>query len=61
MADYQALYWRSFYYINEILGKSDFEKASQLLRKSSLEANKSQDYVFKNKIDDTIHQLEKIK
>lgn len=60
-ADYQALYWRSFYYINEILGKSDFEKASQLLRKSSLEANKSQDYVFKNKIDDTIHQLEKIK
>lgn len=59
--DYQALYWRSFYYINEILGERDFEKASQLLSKSSLEASKNQDYVFKNKIDDTIHQLEKIK
>lgn len=58
--DYKTLYWLSFYYINEIVVKRDFEKARQMLIRAGKEAEDSQDFVFKNKIDNTITQLKQL-
>ena len=58
--DYKSLYWLSFYYLNAIGVNQDFTKAWQLLQAASRQAGQSQDLVFKDKIDDTIKQLENI-
>ena len=56
-ADYKSLYWLSFYYLNSIVVNQDFAKASQLLQTASRQAEQSQDFVFKGKIDETIKQI----
>ena len=56
-ADYKSLYWLSFYYLNSIVVNQDFAKASQLLQAASRQAEQSQDFVFKGKIDETIKQI----
>ena len=56
-ADYKSLYWLSFYYLNSIVVNQDFAKASQLLQTASRQAEQSQDFVFKGKIDETIRQI----
>ena len=56
-ADYKSLYWLSFYYLNAITVSQDFTKARQLLQTASRQAEQSQDFVFKRKIDETIKQI----
>ena len=56
-ADYKSLYWLSFYYLNSIVVNQDFAKASLLLQTASRQAEQSQDFVFKGKIDETIKQI----
>lgn len=59
-ADYKSLYWLSFYYLNAMVVKQDFTKANLLLKTASRQAEDSQDYVFKEKIDNTIKQVESL-
>ena len=56
-ADYKSLYWLSFYYLNSIVVNQDFAKAGHLLQTASRQAEQSQDFVFKEKIDETIKQI----
>ena len=58
--DYKSLYWLSFYYLNAIGVNQDFNKARQLLQTASRQAHQSQDLMFKEKIDETIRQIDSL-
>lgn len=59
-ADYKSLYWLSFYYLNGLEVKQDFQKAYQMLERAQTEAGRDNDYDFKNKIDNTLNQLKQL-
>lgn len=59
-ADYKSLYWLSFYYLNGLAVNQDLTKAMQLLEKAQTESGKGNDYVFKNKVDNTLNQLKQL-
>ena len=54
---HQCLYWLSFYYYYGLGTKEDVQKTIALLRQANDEAVRSQDYVFKEKIEKTLEQL----
>lgn len=55
---HQCLYWLSFYYYYGLGTKEDVQKTIALLRQAKDEAERSQDYVFKEKIEKTLDQLD---
>jgi hypothetical protein len=59
-ADYKSLYWLSFYYLNGLVVKQDLQKANELLERAQIEAGRENDYVFKNKVDNTLNQLKQL-
>lgn len=59
-ADYKSLYWLSFYYLNGLTVKQDLQKAFQLLERAQTESARENDYVFKNKVDNTLNQLKQL-
>ena len=54
---HQSLYWLSFYYYYGLGTNEDTTKAITLLKQAKDEAEKSQDFVFKEKIEMTLKQL----
>ncbi len=56
-ADYRSMYWLAFYYLNGLNVGQDMGKASSLLRKAREMAIIDQDNIFKEKIDNTLKQL----
>ena len=54
---HQCLYWLSFYYYYGLGTQEDVQKTIALLRQAKDEAEKSQDFVFKEKIEKTLEQL----
>ena len=54
---HQSLYWLAFYYYFGLGTDEDTAKTKQLLEQAKEEAEKSQDFVFKNKIEKTLNQL----
>ena len=54
---HQSLYWLSFYYYYGLGTNEDTAKAISLLEQAKNEAEKSQDFVFKEKIEKTLEQL----
>ena len=59
-ADYKSLYWLSFYYLKGLVVDQDLQKASRLLERSCQEADRENDFVFKNKVEKTLHQLKQL-
>ena len=54
---HQSLYWLSFYYYYGLGTNEDTKKTISLLEQAKNEAEKSQDFVFKEKIEKTLEQL----
>ena len=54
---HQSLYWLAFYYYFGLGTNEDTAKAKQLLELAKTEAEKNQDFVFKEKIEKTLDQL----
>ena len=54
---HQSLYWLAFYYYYGLGTQEDTAKTLQLLEQAKAEAEKSQDFVFKEKIEKTLDQL----
>ena len=54
---HQALYWLAFYYYFGLATDEDAAKAKQMLVQAKEEAEKNQDFVFKDKIEKTLNQL----
>lgn len=54
---HQSLYWLSFYYYYGLGTAENTAKAKQLLELAETEAEKNQDFVFKEKIEKTLDQL----
>ena len=55
---HQSLYWLAFYYYFGLATNEDTAKAKQLLEQAKDEAEKSQDFIFKEKIEKTLEQLD---
>ena len=55
---HQCLYWLAFYYYYGLGTKEDTQKTISMLRQAKDEAEKSQDFVFKEKIEKTLDQLD---
>lgn len=55
---HQCLYWLSNYYCNGIGVPEDIQKGISLLKQAKDEAEKSQDFITKEKIEKTLKQLE---
>jgi serine/threonine protein kinase len=56
-SDYKSLYWLSIYYLNGIAVRQDMEKGTQLVIKSKDEAQKAQDFMFANNVDEMLKRL----
>ena len=56
-SDYKSLYWLSIYYLNGIAVGQDMEKGTQLVIKSKDEAQKAQDFMFANNVDEMLNRL----
>lgn len=55
---HQCLYWLSSYYYLGIATKEDITKSKQLLQQAKEEAEKSQDFVYKEKIEKTLELMD---
>lgn len=58
-SDYKSLYWLSIYYLNGLAVGQNMEKGTQLVIKSKEEAQKAQDFMFANNVDEMLNRLKK--
>lgn len=56
---HQDLYWLAFYHYFGLATKENTAKAIEMLKQAKVEAEKNQDFVFKDKAEKTLNQLNK--
>lgn len=57
---YQCLYWLAFYHANGKGTAKDLNKAKELLQEAQTEAEKQQDFIFKERIDKTLEGINRL-